>query len=170
VRRRPDQNLKTVGGNPVRVRVPSPAPYHKALKHHSLDSLIEAVVFHVAKLKQTGTRSSPATQTGGDAAGPPMEMVWSTFPADTSYFGSGPAGWMITYRMPDLDAMLAQLQAAGVCLTRWRRASLGASAGRSIQRATGSNSGSHQRAHRRQVAESKMLRRNHACSHVLRLV
>jgi len=49
----------------------------------------------------------------GDAAGTPAATVWSTFPADTGYFGTGPAQWMINYRVPDLDAMLAQLRAAG---------------------------------------------------------
>jgi predicted enzyme related to lactoylglutathione lyase len=39
--------------------------------------------------------------------------VWSTFPADTMYFGAGPALFMVNYRVRDLDAMLAQLRAAG---------------------------------------------------------
>jgi predicted enzyme related to lactoylglutathione lyase len=39
--------------------------------------------------------------------------VWSTFPADTKYFGPGPAPFMVNYRVKDLDAMLAQLRAAG---------------------------------------------------------
>jgi predicted enzyme related to lactoylglutathione lyase len=51
---------------------------------------------------------------GDDAAGTAAVTVWSTFPADTAYFGAGSAGWMINYRVPDLDAMLAQLRAAGV--------------------------------------------------------
>ena len=38
--------------------------------------------------------------------------VWSTFPADTMYFGAGPAPFMVNYRVRDLDAMLAQLRAA----------------------------------------------------------
>lgn len=50
---------------------------------------------------------------GGDAAGTSVMTVWSPFPADTTYFGPGPAGWMINYRVADLDAMLAQLRAAG---------------------------------------------------------
>ena len=44
--------------------------------------------------------------------------VWSTFPADTTYFGEGGAGApqqvMINYRVDDLDALLAALQAADV--------------------------------------------------------
>jgi predicted enzyme related to lactoylglutathione lyase len=39
--------------------------------------------------------------------------VWSAFPADTTYFGEGPAPFMLNYRVRDLDAMLAQLRAAG---------------------------------------------------------
>jgi predicted enzyme related to lactoylglutathione lyase len=41
------------------------------------------------------------------------ETVWSTFPADTTYFGPGAAPFMVNYRVRDLDAMLAQLRAAG---------------------------------------------------------
>jgi len=40
--------------------------------------------------------------------------VWSTFPAHTSYFGSGASPFMVNYRVRSLDAMLAQLRAAGV--------------------------------------------------------
>jgi predicted enzyme related to lactoylglutathione lyase len=39
--------------------------------------------------------------------------VWSIFPADSTYFGPGPAPFMINYRVRNLDAMLAQLRAAG---------------------------------------------------------
>lgn len=39
--------------------------------------------------------------------------VWSVFPADTSYFGSASASCMVNYRVRNLDAMLAQLRAAG---------------------------------------------------------
>ena len=41
------------------------------------------------------------------------QTVWSTFPADTKYFGAGPAPFMVNYRVRNLDAMLAQLRAAG---------------------------------------------------------
>jgi predicted enzyme related to lactoylglutathione lyase len=40
--------------------------------------------------------------------------VWSGFPEDTGYFGRPDQQWMINFRVPDLDAMLAQLRAAGV--------------------------------------------------------
>jgi predicted enzyme related to lactoylglutathione lyase len=39
--------------------------------------------------------------------------VWSAFPADTTYFGTGKSPFMLNYRVQDLDAMLAQLRAAG---------------------------------------------------------
>src|SRR5437868_3419887 len=39
--------------------------------------------------------------------------AWSTFPADTGYFGPGMATFMVNYRVRDLDAMLAQLREAG---------------------------------------------------------
>jgi len=39
--------------------------------------------------------------------------VWSTFPTDTKYFGTGPVLFMVNYRVKNLEAMLAQLRAAG---------------------------------------------------------
>ena len=47
------------------------------------------------------------------SGGPAEPTVWSTFPADTTYFGAGPAPFMLNYRVRNLDAMLAQLRAAG---------------------------------------------------------
>ena len=44
----------------------------------------------------------------GDAA-----TVWSPFKADTEYFAPSTATFMVNYRVDDLDAMLAQLRAAG---------------------------------------------------------
>lgn len=40
--------------------------------------------------------------------------VWAPFPADTDYFKPSAASFMLNYRVRDLDAMLAQLRAAGV--------------------------------------------------------
>jgi predicted enzyme related to lactoylglutathione lyase len=40
--------------------------------------------------------------------------AWSIFPADTKYFGPGGQPYMVNYRVDDLDALLAQLEAAGV--------------------------------------------------------
>jgi predicted enzyme related to lactoylglutathione lyase len=47
------------------------------------------------------------------AARAQSDTVWSVFSADTKYFGEGPAGWMVNYRVADLDAMLQQLRDAG---------------------------------------------------------
>lgn len=44
---------------------------------------------------------------------PGEQTVWSTFPSDTDYFGSGSSPFMVNYRVSNLDAILAQLTAAG---------------------------------------------------------
>lgn len=46
-------------------------------------------------------------------AGP---TVFAPFPEDTDYFGRREQGWMLNLRVADLDAMLAQLRAAGVAV------------------------------------------------------
>jgi predicted enzyme related to lactoylglutathione lyase len=51
-----------------------------------------------------GTFTSSATK---------EQTVWSAFPADTEYFGAGPAPWMFNYRVRNVDAKLAQLRAPG---------------------------------------------------------
>jgi predicted enzyme related to lactoylglutathione lyase len=45
---------------------------------------------------------------------PGGSTTWSIFEADTGYFGAPEQAYMVNYRVPDLDAMLAQLRAAGV--------------------------------------------------------
>ncbi len=40
--------------------------------------------------------------------------AWSTFPADTAYFGEGQQAVMINYRVDDIDALLQALAAANV--------------------------------------------------------
>jgi predicted enzyme related to lactoylglutathione lyase len=40
--------------------------------------------------------------------------VWSLFPRDTDYFGSGPQTLLVNYIVDDLDGMLAALRSAGV--------------------------------------------------------
>lgn len=40
--------------------------------------------------------------------------VWSLFPADSDYLGSGESGFMINYRVADLDGLLAALREEGV--------------------------------------------------------
>lgn len=49
-----------------------------------------------------------------ESRGAGEHTVWSTFPSDTKYFEPSPAPFMVNYRVADLDAMLAQLRAAGV--------------------------------------------------------
>ena len=44
------------------------------------------------------------------------QTVWAPFPADTDYFGDHGQQLMVNYRVRDLDAMLAQLRAAGVAV------------------------------------------------------
>jgi predicted enzyme related to lactoylglutathione lyase len=48
------------------------------------------------------------TSAGGES------LTWSIFPGDTDYFGERSQQAMVNYRVRDLDAMLAQLRAAGV--------------------------------------------------------
>jgi predicted enzyme related to lactoylglutathione lyase len=40
--------------------------------------------------------------------------AWATFPAASKHFGDGPQTSMINYRVDDMDALLAKLEAAGV--------------------------------------------------------
>src|ERR1019366_10208688 len=47
-------------------------------------------------------------------AGP---TVFAAFPSDTEYFGNGGKAWMINFRVVNLDAMVAQLRAAGIEVT-----------------------------------------------------
>jgi glyoxylase I family protein len=42
--------------------------------------------------------------------------VFAPFPADTDYFGRPEQAWMLNFRVRDLDAMVAQLRAAGVAI------------------------------------------------------
>lgn len=42
------------------------------------------------------------------------QTTWMLFPATTDHFGSGPQTAMVNYRVDDLDALLAQLEAANV--------------------------------------------------------
>jgi glyoxylase I family protein len=44
-------------------------------------------------------------------AGP---TVFAPFPEDTTYFGDETKAWMVNFRVRDLDAMAAQLRAAGI--------------------------------------------------------
>jgi predicted enzyme related to lactoylglutathione lyase len=42
------------------------------------------------------------------------KTVWSLFPADTQYFGSGTQHAMINFRVADLDGLLQKLAAEGI--------------------------------------------------------
>jgi len=50
------------------------------------------------------------------AEGPKRQVctVWSPFPADTDYFAPSEKPFMINFRVPDLDTLLAQLRREGV--------------------------------------------------------
>jgi predicted enzyme related to lactoylglutathione lyase len=42
--------------------------------------------------------------------------VFSPFPRSTEYFGDARHAWMVNFRVRDLDAMAAQLRAAGIAV------------------------------------------------------
>ena len=47
--------------------------------------------------------------------------IWSPFAASSDYFGPGSQAFMANMRVDDLDALLAQLQAAGVAVVEARQ-------------------------------------------------
>jgi predicted enzyme related to lactoylglutathione lyase len=63
---------------------------------------------HLGVPIEAGQTYATLTASAGDPT------VWSTFPMDTAYFGEGGSAFMFNYRVGNLDAMLAQLRAAGV--------------------------------------------------------
>ncbi len=63
-----------------------------------------------------GITPSPATydeKPWQQEAGP---TVFAPFPASTTYFGDAKQTWMINFRVRNLDAMVAQLRAAGIAV------------------------------------------------------
>jgi catechol 2,3-dioxygenase-like lactoylglutathione lyase family enzyme len=44
--------------------------------------------------------------------------VWSIFPRDTKYFGAGGAGFMVNYRVDNLEELLTELEQSGVAVER----------------------------------------------------
>lgn len=70
----------------------------------------EQLGIDVADGQTFGMFTSTSEEGEGNA---PADTVWAVHPADTKYFGDGPAGWMVNYRVANLDAMLQQLRAAG---------------------------------------------------------
>jgi predicted enzyme related to lactoylglutathione lyase len=59
----------------------------------------------------TRTPTDYAQQPWRQAAGP---TIFEPFPADTPYFGRPTQGWMINFRVANLDALVAQLQASKI--------------------------------------------------------
>ncbi len=58
---------------------------------------------------------------GVDAGVPPWQQqagttVFAPFDRDTDYFGRAEQQWMINFRVDDLDAMIAQFEAAGIAV------------------------------------------------------
>jgi glyoxylase I family protein len=53
------------------------------------------------------------TQSWRQEAGP---TAFAPFPQDTKYFGDPDKVWMINFRVTDLDAMVAQLEGAGIAV------------------------------------------------------
>ncbi len=43
--------------------------------------------------------------------------AFQPFPADTKHFGRPEQAWMLNFRVSDMDAMIAQLRAAGIEVT-----------------------------------------------------
>ncbi|SLN30056.1 Glyoxalase-like domain protein [Pseudoruegeria aquimaris] len=54
--------------------------------------------------------SQPWTPAGGPT-------VFAPFPAETDYFGDPARAFMLNFRVSDMDAMMAQLRAAGIEVT-----------------------------------------------------
>ncbi|HXY96352.1 MAG TPA: VOC family protein [Steroidobacteraceae bacterium] len=53
-----------------------------------------------------------------DAPQHPPALIWSTFPASTTYFAPSTGDFMINYAVDDLDALLARLTAKGVAILK----------------------------------------------------
>jgi predicted enzyme related to lactoylglutathione lyase len=51
------------------------------------------------------------------------QTAWSLFKQDTTHFGPGPQTAMVNYRVDDLEALCAQLEAAGIAIDPDRESS-----------------------------------------------
>lgn len=77
-------------------------------KANDPDSLAQWYARHLGvSLMPTSYEQSPWMQEQGPT-------VFAPFKADTDYFGAKSQVWMINFRVTDLDAMVAQLQKAGI--------------------------------------------------------
>jgi predicted enzyme related to lactoylglutathione lyase len=61
-----------------------------------------------------GVRKTPESYDDGSWWQERGPTVFAPFEADTDYFGRAESQWMINFRVDDLDAMVAQLEAAGI--------------------------------------------------------
>ena len=64
-----------------------------------------------------GVEGEPGTGAmwpGNDASGNPAFNVWSIFPQDTKYFGTGGSPFMINFRVEQLDELVKALREEGV--------------------------------------------------------
>ena len=67
--------------------------------------------------------------------------VFAPFGKNTTYFGDTEQAWMINFRVADLEAMAAQLRAAGIHVGRSKAIPMATSPGFTIQKATRLNCG-----------------------------
>ncbi len=72
------------------------------------EALAKWYAHHLGVDEVPGDYDTPAWRPAGGTT------VFAPFPADTDYFGDPGQRWMINFRVMDLDAMVAQLVAAGI--------------------------------------------------------
>lgn len=53
-----------------------------------------------------------------DAPNHPPALIWSTFPASSSYFAPSTGAFMINYAVDDMDAFLGRLRTKGVTILK----------------------------------------------------
>jgi predicted enzyme related to lactoylglutathione lyase len=53
-----------------------------------------------------------------DAPQHPPALIWSAFPATTSYFAPSTGDYMINYAVDDMTAMISRLRAKGVAILK----------------------------------------------------
>jgi glyoxylase I family protein len=70
--------------------------------------------WYAEHLGVTMTPESYEDRPWSQEAGP---TVYEPFSADTDYFGRPEQQWMVNFRVRDLDAMVAQLEGAGIEVT-----------------------------------------------------
>jgi predicted enzyme related to lactoylglutathione lyase len=69
-----------------------------------VDPAINGALFHRQQPDDGGAAEAPAQRD---------TLLWSVYDRDATYFGDADQDWMISYRVANLDALLAQLRAAG---------------------------------------------------------